>query len=110
MTIQDGELRAPTTGAFRLRVMVEDRNTHRLTRKSKTVRVPERGGKRQLEEEVRVQAGRSKKAIECTGVVRELGLLVGSEHGIRKLAHVMEVAADGLPVASGVVVGLQSVG
>jgi integrase len=37
---------------YRLRVVVEDPNTHRLVRKSKTVRVPERGGKRQLEDEM----------------------------------------------------------
>jgi len=39
-------------GTYRLRVLIEDPNTHRLVRKSKTVHLAERGNKRQLEDEL----------------------------------------------------------
>jgi len=44
------ERRGP--GVYRLRVVVTDPSTHRLIRRSKTVHVPERGAKGQLEEEM----------------------------------------------------------
>lgn len=37
---------------YRLRVVVKDRSTHRLIRRSKTVHVPERGNVKQLEDEM----------------------------------------------------------
>jgi integrase len=55
------ERRGP--GVYRLRVVVKDPSTKRLIRRSKTVRVPERGGKRQLEDEMtRFRAEVSKTA------------------------------------------------
>ncbi len=44
------ERRGP--GVYRLRVVVTDPSTHRLIRRSKTVRIPERGAKGLLEEEM----------------------------------------------------------
>lgn len=44
------ERRGP--GVYRLRIVVTDPSTHRLIRRSKTVRVPERGSKGRLEEEM----------------------------------------------------------
>src|SRR5277367_6626862 len=51
-TYKTGSIEPRGPGVYRLRVVVKDPNTHRLVRKSKTVRVPERGGKRQLEDEL----------------------------------------------------------
>jgi integrase len=47
-----GSIEPRGRGTYRLRVLVEDPNTHRLVRKSKTVHLAERGSKRQLEDEL----------------------------------------------------------
>lgn len=51
-TYKTGSIEKRGPGVYRLRVVVKDRSTHLLIRRSKTVHVPERGNVKQLEDEM----------------------------------------------------------